>query len=637
MNVRNFCIIAHIDHGKSTLADRLLEFTQTVSKREMKEQLLDQMDLERERGITIKLQPVRMEYKYEKILNDKLQISNKFQILSPRLIRSVPKNTNIQNENLEIRNSKLEIEDSAYQLNLIDTPGHVDFTYEVSRSLAAVEGALLLVDATQGIQAQTLTNLRLAKQQGLKIIPVINKIDLPSAEVDRVAEEMVNVINVSKEEIILASGKDGSGVKELLDAIIERIPAPKIAEAKETKALIFDSVFNSYKGVIVYLRLKQGTINKGDKIKFMATGKCVEALEVGCFKPQMVSTGSIKEGEIGYIVTGLKSVRDAKVGDTITGVSNPAFTALDGYKQINPFVFASIYLVDGEPSLLRDALEKLQLNDVSLTFDPENSPALGLGFRCGFLGLLHLDIIRERLEREYDLDLLVTTPSVSYEIEITNGEKKYIHSPAELPDPTFIKEVLEPYVKMEIIAPSNYVGPIMELAREARGVYRDMGYLEETTAVLTYEIPLAEIITNFYDDLKRITSGYASYNYEFIGYIPGDLVKLDILIAGDMVDPLSLIVPRVKASYVGRPILENLKSTIPKQMFEISLQAAIGTKVIARETISALRKDVIAKLYGGDYSRKRKLLEKQKAGKKRMKKIGRVDIPQEAFWAMLKK
>jgi len=598
MNIRDFCIIAHIDHGKSTLADRLLEFTDTVSKREMKEQLLDQMDLERERGITIKLQPVRMNYNYG---------------------------------------------GETYELNLIDTPGHVDFTYEVSRSLAAVEGAVLLVDATQGIQAQTLTNLRLAQEQNLKIIPVINKIDLPSAEIDKVVEEMVNVIGVSEEEIILASGKDGSGVKELLDAIVERIPAPTMSQSvhSDVKALIFDSVFNSYKGVITYVRLVEGRIKKGDKLKFMATGKEAEAIEVGCFKPQLSPTDTIEEGEIGYIVTGLKSVRDAKVGDTITKAVNSRsgleIRELAGFKEIKPFVFASIFMIDGEPADLRDALEKLQLNDASLTFDPENSPALGLGFRCGFLGLLHLDIVKERLEREYNLNLLVTTPSVSYEVTQQGGNKLRIHSPSELPDPATIEEIAEPYVKLEIITPSNYVGTVMELANDARGVYRDMSYLEETTAILAYEIPLAEIITNFYDDLKRVTSGYASYNYEFIGDIPGDLVKLDILVAGEKVDPLSLIVPREKAQYIGRPILENLRNVIPKQMFEVSLQAAIGSKVIARETISALRKDVIAKLYGGDYSRKRKLLEKQKAGKKKMKKIGRVDIPQEAFWAMLKK
>jgi GTP-binding protein LepA len=383
--------------------------------------------------------------------------------------------------------------------------------------------------------------------------------------------------------------------------------------------------------------MAEGSIKKGDKLKFMATSKEAEGLEVGCFKPQLTSTGVLEEGEIGYIVTGLKSVRDAKVGDTITALANPATHSLPGYKQIKPFVFASIFMVDGEPSDLRDALEKLQINDASLTFEPENSSALGLGFRCGFLGLLHLDIIRERLEREYNLDLLVTTPSVSYEVTMHNGAKKQIKSPAELPDPATITEIAEPYVKMEIITPSDYVGAVMELSNDSRGVYRDMNYLEETTAVLIYEIPLSEIITNFYDNLKRATSGYASYNYEFIGDIPGDLVKLDILVAGDRLDPLSVIVPREKASYIGRPILEGLRDVIPKQMFEVTLQAAIGSKIIARETISALRKDVIAKLYGGDYSRKRKLLEKQKAGKKRMKKIGRVDIPQEAFWAMLKK
>jgi len=596
MNIRNFCIIAHIDHGKSTLADRLLEFTGTVSKREMKEQLLDQMDLERERGITIKLQPVRMSY-------------------------------------------------NNYQLNLIDTPGHVDFTYEVSRSLAAVEGAVLLVDATQGIQAQTLTNLRLAQDQNLVIIPVINKIDLPSAEIEKVTEEMINVIGVKKEDIILASGKDGAGVEELLEAICKRIPAPEFKNSTRMRALIFDSVFNSYKGVIAYVRVKDGQIKKGDKIKFMATNKEIEALEVGYFRPQYVPTESLGEGEIGYIVTGLKSVRDAKVGDTIIKtknnkqetINNEEIMPLPGFKYIKPYVFASIFMVDGEPSELRDALEKLQLNDASLTFEPENSPALGLGYRCGFLGLLHLDIIRERLEREYDLDLLVTTPSVSYEVLQNNSEVLSINNPSELPDPAVIAEIAEPYVSLEIITPSSYLGAVMELCTDSRGLYKYMKYLEETTVVITYEIPLAEIITEFYDNLKRVTSGYASYNYDFIGNKPGDLVKLDILIAGDIVDPLSVIIPRQKAGYIGRPVLENLRKVIPKQMFEISLQAAIGSKIIARESIPALRKDVTAKLYGGDYSRKRKLLEKQKAGKKRMKKMGRVDIPQEAFFTMLKK
>ncbi|KKQ93554.1 MAG: GTP-binding protein LepA [candidate division CPR2 bacterium GW2011_GWC1_39_9] len=636
MNIRNFCIIAHIDHGKSTLADRLLEFTGTVSKRDMKEQLLDQMDLERERGITIKLQPVRMNYTPSReILNPKSEILNNFKT----------QNIKDQNDKLEIRNSKFEIEDSAYQLNLIDTPGHVDFTYEVSRSLAAVEGAVLLVDATQGIQAQTLTNLRLAQDLNLVIIPVINKIDLPSAEIEKVTEEMINVIGVKKEDIILVSGKEGTGVKELLDAIVEKIPAPEFKGQSVTRALIFDSVFNSYKGVIAYVRIKDGQIKKGDKIKIMATNKEIEALEVGYFKPQYVPAENLEEGEIGYIVTGLKSVRDAKVGDTITksGTRNQEagtkeeLQPLPGFKHIKPFVFASIFMVDGEPSELRDALEKLQLNDASLAFEPENSPALGPGYRCGFLGLLHLDIIRERLEREYDLDLLVTTPGVSYEVLQKNSEVLCINSPSELPDPSIIEEIAEPYVSLEIITPSSYLGAVMELCNDARGIYKDMKYLEETTVVIAYEIPLAEIITDFYDNLKKSTSGYASYNYDFIGNKPGDLVKLDILIAGEIVDPLSVIIPRQKAGYIGRPVLENLRKVIPKQMFEISLQAAIGSKVMARESISALRKDVTAKLYGGDYSRKRKLLEKQKAGKKRMKKVGRVDIPQEAFFTMLKK
>lgn len=586
--IRNFAIIAHIDHGKSTLADRFLEITGTIPKEKLKEQTLDRMDLERERGITIKLQPARMNWK-------------------------------------------------GHQLNLIDTPGHVDFTYEVSRSLAAVEGAILVVDGTQGIQAQTLTNLYLAMEQNLTIIPVINKIDLPSSEVDRVSQEMINLLGVEKNEIILVSAKEGTGVPEILDNIIEKIPAPKDME-EETKALIFDSDFNNYKGVVAFIRLKEGLIKQGDKIKFMVTGKVGEALEVGYLTPDFNKTKEIGTGEIGYIVTGLKNVSEAKVGDTITVLGKKeAKTFLPGYKQIKPYVFASLYSTTGEPNELRDALEKLTLNDSSLTFDPENSPALGSGFRVGFLGLLHLDIIRERLEREFNQDLIITTPSVSYKIISQDKTEKIIKSANDMPNPGTFLEIHEPIVKLEIISPTDYLGPIMELAKERRGEYLGMSYIDSKTALLTYNIPLSEIIVNFYDDLKSISSGYASLNYELTGYKKGELSKMDILIAGDIIPPLSVIVPKEKATYIGRDMVKNLKDSIPKQMFEVSLQAAIGSKVLAREDIPALRKDVTAKLYGGDVTRKRKLLEKQKKGKKRMKRFGKIDIPQEAFLSILKR
>jgi GTP-binding protein LepA len=588
--IRNFAIIAHIDHGKSTLADRFLEITETIPKNKMKEQTLDSMDLERERGITIKLQPVRMKWK-------------------------------------------------DYELNLIDTPGHVDFTYEVSRSLAAVEGALLVVDATQGIQAQTLTNLHLAKEQDLKIIPILNKIDLPGAEIERVKAEIVNLLGVREDEILLASGKEGTGVEEILDKIIEDIPAPKEIGTK-TQALIFDSVFDIYKGVVAFVRLKGGSVKKGDKIKFMVQQKTAEAIEVGYFSPTYVSVPSLTDGEVGYIVTGLKDVSEAKVGDTITIVSDKerqAEESLPGYKQLNPFVYASIYSTTGEPNELREALEKLTLNDSSLTFEAELSPALGSGFRVGFLGLLHLDIIRERLEREFNQDLIITTPSVSYKINYNGGKSEIIKSAQDMPEAGTYESVEEPMVNLEIVTPNRYLGPVMELAKDHRGEYVSMDYLDTETALLLYEIPLSEIIVDFYDDLKSVSSGYASLNYEFTGFKKGELVKLDIIVGGDIIPPLATIVPREKSEKVGRNMVKKLKETVPRQNFAIPLQAAISAKIIAREDIPPFRKDVTAKLYGGDVTRKRKLLEKQKKGKKRLKRFGRVDIPQEAFMAVLKK
>ena len=580
-----------------------MEITNTLPKEKIKEQTLDRMDLERERGITIKLQPARMSWK-------------------------------------------------GYELNLIDTPGHVDFTYEVSRSLAAVEGTLLVVDTTQGIQAQTLTNLYLAKNQGLVIIPVLNKIDLPGAEIERVSQEIENLLKVSRGEIVLASAKEGKGISEILDKIIEKIPAPKTEKELAstpggggTKALIFDSTFDNYKGVVAFVRIKNGSISRGDQIKFIATGKTGEALEVGYFNPDYIATPKLEEGEIGYVVTGLKSLSEAKVGDTITTTSDEAKSSLLGYKQIKPFVYASIYSTTGEPHELREALEKLQLNDASLTFEPENSPALGSGFRVGFLGLLHLDIIRERLEREFNQDLIITTPSVPYKVIKTGGPSTplgvnneiIIKGANDMPKAGTYQEIQEPMVKLEIITPTKYLGQVMELTQGRRGEYKNLDYLDSQTALVFYEIPLAEIIVDFYDELKSISSGYASLNYELTGYKKGALVKLDILIAGDVIPPLATIVPREKAESIGREVVKKLKETIPRQQFSVALQAAVGAKVLAREDIPPLRKDVTAKLYGGDVTRKRKLLEKQKKGKRRLKRFGSVDIPQEAFMAILKK
>jgi len=599
--IRNFCIIAHIDHGKSTLADRFLEVTGTVERREMKEQLLDTMEIERERGITIKLQPVRMDYK-----------------------------TRINSD------SNADQRDSEFILNLIDTPGHVDFSYEVSRSLAAVEGAVLLVDATQGVQAQTLANLNLAKKQGLLIIPVINKIDLPAADTERVASEIETILGIKKSEILLVSAKTGQGVPEILEAIVTRVPPPKGEIEKPLQALIFDSVFDSYKGVIVYVRVVNGAVEAGERLKLLVANKEFEAQEVGYFKPKMAKAQKLLDGEIGYIVTGLKSVREAKVGDTIAKKGEKA-EPLAGYKKVKPFVFASFYTLTGEPQELREALEKLSLNDASLSFEPETSSVLGMGFRCGFLGLLHLEIVKERLEREYNLDLIATTPSVSYQVIKANKEEVFIDSPAELPDMSQVLEIREPTVLLEIIAPNQFLGGVMELTQSKRGEYQKMTYLDPQTVLVEYKIPLAEILVDFYDQLKQISSGYASLNWEFLGHEKGDLAKLDILIGGEIVEPLATIVPKEAVSQTGREIVKKLKEVIPRQNFEIIIQAAVGAKIVARENVPAFRKDVTAKLYGGDVTRKRKLLEKQKKGKKRMKRFGKIDIPQEAFMAMLRK
>ncbi|MFH1509023.1 MAG: translation elongation factor 4 [bacterium] len=586
--IRNFCIIAHIDHGKSTLADRFLEITGTVLKRDMKEQLLDQMDIERERGITIKLQPVQMKY-YD------------------------------------------------CTLNLIDTPGHVDFTYEVSRSLACVEGAILVVDAAQGVEAQTLSNLYLAMEQDLKIIPVINKIDLPNAEVAKVEQELISLLNIKPEEILKASAKNGKGVEEILQSVIKNIPPPQKEDKKELQALIFDSEYDSYQGVIAYVRVMQGELNKNDIVKFAANNSKSECLELGVFKPKKVKKESIKAGEIGYIVTGLRDLSLCQVGDTI--INPEANTkALPGYKPLSPMIFASIYPQEAsEYTNLKDALEKLVLNDSSLSYETENSKALGYGYRCGFLGLLHMEIVQERLEREYNLELIITAPSVTYKYIATSGEEKEIKAASELPNPDRFNSILEPWVRVDLFLPKSFMGPVMELVQNFRGEYKSTEFLNEERAVLTYEIPLASIVTKFYDQLKSVSKGYASMNYEIIGFREGDLVRLDILVAEEEVSPLSSIVPKNEVADIARNLLKRLKTIIPKQNFVVALQGSIWGRIIAREDISALRKDVTAKLYGGDVTRKRKLLEKQKKGKKRMKHIGRVDIPQDAFLSLLKK
>lgn len=592
-NIRNFSIIAHIDHGKSTIADRLIEYTGALTSREMEAQVLDSMDLERERGITIKAQAVRLEY--------------------------------------------VGKDGEKYMINLIDTPGHVDFTYEVSRSLAACEGALLVVDAAQGIEAQTLANVYLALENNLEIIPVINKIDLPSADPEKVKHEIEDVIGLDASEAVLASAKTGIGIEEILDAIIDKVPAPSGDVNAPLQALIFDSYFDAYKGVIAYVRVMDGNIKPGMKLKMMATDKTFEVTDVGIFKPSLINIDELGPGQVGFVAGSIKNVKDVRVGDTITSLHNPAKNPLPGYRKMNPMVYCGLYPVDSaDYDALKDALEKLQLNDASLLFEPETSIALGFGFRCGFLGLLHMDVIQERLEREYNLTLITTAPSVIYKVYKTDGEVLDIDNPSKLPTPQEIDHIDEPYVKATVIVPKDYVGAVMELSQEKRGEYQDMKYLDENRVMLTYNIPLSEIIYDYFDRLKSSTRGYASLDYELIGYHTSILVKLDILLNGEAVDALSIIVHRDKAAQRGRLLAEKLKAIIPKQMFEIPIQAAIGNKVIARETVRAMRKDVLAKCYGGDISRKRKLLEKQKEGKKRMKQVGSVEIPQEAFMAILK-
>lgn len=592
-HIRNFSIIAHIDHGKSTIADRLIEYTGTLSEREMEAQVLDSMDLERERGITIKAQTVRLDYRGE--------------------------------------------DGEMYELNLIDTPGHVDFNYEVSRSLAACEGALLVVDAAQGVEAQTLANVYLALEHDLEIVPVINKIDLPSAEPERVKEEIEDSIGLDTSAAVLASAKTGIGIKEILDAVVAYIPPPEGDADAPLRALIFDSYFDAYKGVIAHVRVKEGVIKKGMKLKLMATGKTFEVTDVGCFRPRPVDTGELRTGEVGFIAGALKDVRDVRVGDTVTGAERPAAEALPGYRGVTPMVFCGLYPEDSKDyDNLREALEKLQLNDAALVFEPETSIALGFGFRCGFLGLLHMDVIQERLEREYNLGLIMTAPSVVYHVYRTDGTMREVSNPADLPPATEIEHIEEPCVKATVIVPKDYVGAVMEISQEKRGVFQTMDYLDATRVTVIYHIPLNEILYDYFDRLKSATRGYASLDYELIDYQTSNLVKLDILLNGDPVDALSTIVHRDRAAARGRQLATKLKEIIPQQMFEIPIQAAIGSKIIARENVRARRKDVLAKCYGGDITRKRKLLEKQKEGKKRMKAVGSVELPQEAFMAVLK-
>ncbi len=591
--IRNFSIVAHIDHGKSTLADRLLEKTGTLTEREMEQQVLDTMELEKERGITIKSQAARLIYK--------------------------------------------RADGQEYILNLIDTPGHVDFTYEVSRSLAACEGAVLVVDATQGIQAQTLANCYLALDNDLEIVPVINKIDLPSARPDEIKQEIEDVIGIEAENAPLISAKTGLNIEDVLETIVENIPSPEGDEEAPLKALIFDSYYDSYKGVVCYIRLKDGKIKSGTKIKFMSTGKVYEITEVGVFTPALMPVKELSAGEVGYITASIKNVRDARVGDTVTYADNPTKEPLSGYKPAIPMVYSGIYPVDGAKyEELKEALEKLQINDAALAFEPETSVALGFGFRCGFLGLLHMEIIQERIEREFNLDIITTAPSVIYKVIKTDGEKIELTNPTNLPPMTEIDYMEEPVVKVSIIAPTEYTGAIMELCQERRGKYIDMQYIEETRVVINYDIPLNEIVYDFFDTLKSKTRGYASLDYELKGYEQSKLVKLDILLNGETVDALSMIVPESRAYHRGRAIAEKLKEIIPRHMFEVPIQAAVGSKIIARETVKAMRKDVLAKCYGGDISRKKKLLEKQKEGKKRMRQLGSVEVPQEAFMAVLK-
>jgi len=592
--IRNFCIIAHIDHGKSTLADRMLELTGTIDKRKMQAQILDGMDIERERGITIKLQPVKMSYK-------------------------------------------------GYDLNLIDTPGHVDFSYEVSRSLAAVEGAILLVDSTQGIQAQTLANLYLAMEQNLKIIPVVNKIDLPAADVEKTKNEIINLLGCEESDIISASGKTGAGVEEILDRAIKKIEAPRGDDSKPIRALIFDSNYDEYRGVVAFVRVVDGAIKKGDKIKLMATGAESEAIDVGFFKPEYVSSGELKTGDIGYIVTGFKGVDECRVGDTISlqkSIQKKEVKALQGYTDVKPMVFAGVYPQEGNDyGALREAIGKLKLNDSALSYEPEQSNALGFGFRCGFLGILHLEIFQERLRREHNIELIVTLPSVAYRIHRINGDDEIIRTPQKLPERSQIEYIEEPWVNLDIIVPKEYIGAVMNLTQEKRGVYKTTEYIDDSRAIIHYQIPMAAILTDYYDKIKSVSSGYASINYEYYGFNKAEVVKMDILVAEEKVEALATIVYEDEAFLRGKEVVKILKDSLPRQMFAIKLQAAVGAKIVAAERMSAFKKDVTAGLYGGDVSRKRKLLEKQKKGKKKMAEMGRgkVDIPPETFVKLLKK
>lgn len=591
-NIRNFCIIAHIDHGKSTLADRLLQATNTISERDMQEQTLDDMDLERERGITIKSHAIQMDY---------------------------------------------EQNGEAYILNLIDTPGHVDFSYEVSRSIAACDGALLIVDATQGIQAQTISNLYLAIESDLEIIPVLNKMDLPSANPEEVKDQIEELIGCDREDILEASGKTGFGVDKVLEAVVERVPAPVGEPNAPLRAMIFDSVFNPFRGIIAYFRVFDGEIKKGDKVKFLNTGKEYFADEIGILKLNQEKKDVIKAGDVGYIISGIKQAKEVKVGDTITHVSAPCENAIQGFEDVKPMVFAGIYPVDtDEYEELRDAMDKLQLNDASLTFEPESSAALGFGFRCGFLGMLHMEIIQERLEREFDMTVITTVPNVSYMATDKKGNVMDVHNPSEFPDPSKLEFVEEPYINAQIITKADFIGPVMSLCIEKRGILKNQVYLTTNRVEINFEMPLAEIVFDFYDRLKSVSKGYASFDYSPIGFKKSELSKLDILLNGDQVDALSALIHRSNAYHFGKKICEKLRELIPRQQFDIAIQAAIGAKIIARETVKALRKDVTAKCYGGDISRKRKLLEKQKKGKKRMRQVGSVEVPQEAFLAVLK-
>ncbi|MEM7297252.1 MAG: translation elongation factor 4 [Bacteroidota bacterium] len=591
-NIRNFCIIAHIDHGKSTLADRLLEFTQTVTERDMQAQLLDNMDLERERGITIKSHAIQMDY---------------------------------------------ELNQEKYVLNLIDTPGHVDFSYEVSRSIAACEGALLIVDAAQGIEAQTISNLYLALEHDLEIIPILNKIDLPGAMPDEVSDQIIDLIGCEKEDIIHASAKEGIGITDILEAIVDKIPGPEGDAGEELQAMIFDSVFNPYRGIEVFFRVFNGTLNKGDKVKFVNTGKTYEADEIGVLRLNHEPRKSIAAGNVGYLISGIKVAKEVKVGDTITHVDRPTQKEIKGFEDVKPMVFAGIYPVEtSEFEELRASMEKLQLNDASLIWEPETSAALGFGFRCGFLGMLHMEIVQERLEREFDMTVITTVPSVQFHAIEHDGSILKVSAPSELPEANLISHIEEPYIRAQIITKSDYIGPVIALCVDKRGEIKNQVYLTSDRVELTFELPLAEIVFDFFDKLKTISRGYASLDYELIGYRKSTMVKLDIMLNGDTVDALSAIVHRDKAYEWGKRLCEKLKELIPRQMFEIAVQAAIGTKIIARETVKAMRKNVLAKCYGGDISRKRKLLEKQKKGKKRMRQVGNVEIPQEAFMAVLK-